>query len=53
LSEPKILSAVALIQGKLNGSVTVEANFDQNFTGQIRNCLKVSKDVSKLHLELM
>jgi len=53
LSYKKIFKTGWLLNEKFQGRATIIGNLNQNITGQIRNCLKASKDISALELDLL
>ena len=53
LSDPVIMSNTAIIQKGMENTITVEANLKENITGEIRNCLKGSKDISQKEMQLL
>ena len=53
LSEPRIMSRVEVMQKGMEKILQVKTNFEQNITGEIRNCLKASKDISERQRQLL
>ena len=53
LSAPVIMSRVEMLQKRTQGTVEVKANLEKNITGEIRNCLKSSRDLSKRQKDML
>lgn len=53
LAEPRIASAAEVLKHGLSGVLSVEHNLRQDLANAIRNCLKRTRDVSQLHLDLL
>ena len=53
LSEPVIMSRVEAIEKGMQNIVHIEANLKDNIAGEIRNCLKSSRDISKRQSQLL
>ena len=53
LSDPRIISRAEMMQKGLQNILEVTGNLKGNITGEIRNCLKGSKDISKREMQLL
>ncbi|MDA7968017.1 MAG: hypothetical protein MPK31_03645 [Gammaproteobacteria bacterium] len=53
LSEPRILSLSELMNMVRSGVIEVKANLGDNITGEIRNCLQRTEDISEKEKELL
>ena len=53
LSSPIVMSRVEMIQKGIHGTIEIKANLGNNIAGEIRNCLKASRDISKRQKELL
>lgn len=53
LSEPRIMSRGEVIQKGWQKILQVEGNLKDNIAGEIRNCLKSSKDISQQEMQLL
>jgi hypothetical protein len=53
LDEPYQFSAAAVVQAGLSGALTVRGNLRTDLANAARNCMKRSRDVAQIYLDLL